>query len=200
MKHVAIAGLAAGAAMMMGAAFGAVSNLDPKLAQDPDIEVTNAMIGGQAMLPDRDIMENISASLMHTVFAANLKDSGIAAMLKPNGQFTVFAPTNAAFAAAGRQSKASLARSMRYMIVPGIYDSRSLMRMITEQGGRVHLRTAEGSDLMARMKGSKNIVLMDELGHTANITVYDVRDRNGIVHVVDRVLKPGNPARELASN
>ena len=200
MKHSAIAGFAAGAAMMIGGAFGAVSNLDPKSAQDTDIAVTNAMIGGQAMLPDRGIMENISASPMHTVFVKDLKDSGVAAALKPNGQFTVFAPTNAAFAAAGHQSKAGLARSMRYMIVPGTYDSRALLRMITEQGGRISLRTLEGGALMAQMNGPRNVALVDERGHTARITITDVRGNNGVIHVVDRVLQPGSGARELASN
>ncbi len=79
----------------------------------------NPMIGGQAMLPDRDILDNMSASPMHTQLVANLKESGVASALKTNGQFTVFAPTNAAFAAAGQQSKSSLARRMSYLIVPG---------------------------------------------------------------------------------
>jgi uncharacterized surface protein with fasciclin (FAS1) repeats len=200
MKRAVIAGLAAGAAMMIGGALGAVSNIDPKPAPDTEGEVMNPMIAGQAMLPDRDIMENISASPMHTTFVNDLRDTGVAAALKPNGQFTVFAPTNAAFAAAGHQSKAALARRMRYMIVPGRYDSRALLRMITEEGGTTRLRTVEGSDLTARMNGPTNIVLMDERGHTADITIYDVRDRNGIVHVVDRILEPGSATREVASN
>ena len=68
-------------------------------------EVMNPMIGGQAMLPDRDIMENMAASPMHTTFVNGLKDTGVAAALKTNGQFTVFAPTNAAFAAAGNAAQ-----------------------------------------------------------------------------------------------
>jgi len=200
MKRAAIAGFAAGAAMMIGGALGAVSDIDPKPAPDTDVEVMNPMIAGQAMLPDRAIMENISASPMHTTFVNDLKDTGVAATLKPGGQYKVFARTNAAFAAAGRQSKAGLARRMRYMIVPGRYDSRALLRMITEEGGSMRLRTVEGSDVTARMNGPTNIVLMDERGHTADITIYDVRDKNGIIHVVDRVLEPGVSTREVASN
>ena len=104
MKRAAIAGFAAGAAMMIGGALGAVSGSDPKPMPDAGLDMMNPMIGGQAMLPDRDILENISASPLHSQLVANLKESGVASALKTNGQFTVFAPTNAAFAAAGQQS------------------------------------------------------------------------------------------------
>src|SRR5258706_10286826 len=97
MNRAAIAGFAAGAAMVIGGALGAVSRTDPKPVPDINIEIMNPMIGGQAMLPDRDIMDNISASPMHSTMVAALKDTGVAAALKANGQFTVFAPTNAAF-------------------------------------------------------------------------------------------------------
>ncbi len=200
MKHAAIAGFAAGAAMVIGGALGAVSNIDPRPMPDINVEVMNPMIGGQAMLPDRDIMENISASPMHTTFVNDLKDAGVAAALKANGQFTVFAPTNAAFAAAGPQSKSSLARRMSYLIVPGKYDSQALLRLINEAGGDARLRTAEGGILVARMNGPTNIVVMDEHGNTADIAIYDVHDKNGIVHVVDSVLEPGGAARQIASN
>src|SRR5476649_773803 len=199
MKRAAIAGFAAGVAMMIGGALGAVSNSDPKPLADNNSEIMNPMIGGQAMLTDRDIMENIAASPMHSTFAAALKDSGVAGALKTNGQFTVFAPTNAAFAAAGPQSKSGLGRRMSYLIVPGKYDSQALLRLINEAGGDARLRTAEGGILVARMNGPTNIVV-DEKGNTADIAVYDVRDKNGIIHVVDRALEPGGPARQVAAN
>jgi uncharacterized surface protein with fasciclin (FAS1) repeats len=200
MKRAAIAGFAAGAAMMIGGALGAVSNTDPKPLPDSDAEVMNPMIGGQAMLPDRDIMQNMAASPMHTTFVNDLKDTGVAAALKTNGQFTVFAPTDAAFAAAGAQPKSSLARRMSYLIVPGKYDSQALLRVIGEAGGEAKLRTAEGGTLVARLNGPTNIVVMDERGDTADIAIYDVHDKNGIVHVVDRMLEPGGQARQVASN
>jgi uncharacterized surface protein with fasciclin (FAS1) repeats len=200
MKHAAIAGFAAGAAMMIGGALGAVSNTDPKPLGDANGEVMNPMIGGQAMLPDRDIMENMSSSPMHSQLVAALKDSGVAGALKTNGQFTVFAPTNAAFAAAGPQSKSSLARRMSYLIVPGKYDSQALLRVINEAGGEAKLRTAEGGTLVARMNGPTNIVIMDERGDTADIAIYDVHDKNGIIHVVDRALEPSGPSRQVAAN
>jgi uncharacterized surface protein with fasciclin (FAS1) repeats len=200
MKRAAIAGFAAGAAMMVGGALGAVSGNDSKLVPDAGVEQMNPMIGGQAMLPDRDIMDNISASPLHSALVAALKDSGVAGALKANGQFTVFAPTNAAMAAAGPQSKATMARRMSYLIVPGKYDSAALLRVIGEAGGEARLRTAEGGVLVARMNGPTNIVLMDEKGDIANIAIYDVRDKNGIIQVVDRALEPGGPSRQVAQN
>ncbi|HKQ45059.1 MAG TPA: fasciclin domain-containing protein [Rhizomicrobium sp.] len=203
MKRAAIAGFAAGIAMMVGGALGAVSRSDPKPvvpSAELNTEMMNPRIGGQAMLPDRDIMENISASPMHSTLAAALRDTGVAAALKTNGQFTVFAPTNAAFAEDGVQPKSSLARRMSYLIVPGRYDSQALLKAISEAGGEAKLRTAEGGVLVARMNGPTNIVVVDEKGAIADIAIYDVRDRNGIVHVVDRTLEPGGPARQVAAN
>src|SRR3954471_246461 len=147
MKQAAIAGFAAGIAMMIGGALGAVSGNDSKPVTDMSGEVMEPMIGGQAMLPDRDIMENMAASPMHTALAAAMKDTGVASALKVNAQFTVFAPTNAAMAAAGASSKSTMARRMSYLIVPGKYDSQALLRVINESGGQAKLRTAEGGTL-----------------------------------------------------
>jgi len=198
MKRAAIAGFAAGAAMMIGGALAAVSG-NEKIVPETNYELMNPMIGGQAMLPDRDIMENIAASPMHSALALALKDSGVAGALKSNGQFTVFAPTNAAMAAAGPQSNAAMARRMSYLIVPGKYDSATLLRVISEAGGEAKLRTAEGGVLTARMNGPTNIVIMDEKGNTADIAIYDVHDKNGIIHVVDRTLEPAGPSRQVAA-
>lgn len=186
--------------MAIGGALGAVST-GVERAPVADLgsdAAMNPMIGGQAMMPDRDILENISASPLHSQLVAALKDSGVASALKSNGVFTVFAPTNAAFAQAGPQSKASLARRMSYLIVPGRYDSQALLRAINEAGGEAKLRTTEGGVLTARMNGPTNILITDEKGESANIAIYDVRDRNGIVHVVDRMLEPAGPARQVA--
>jgi uncharacterized surface protein with fasciclin (FAS1) repeats len=203
MKRAAIAGFAAGAAMMIGGALAAVSDKglsDSKPLADNNAEIMNPMIGGQAMLPDRDIMDNINASPIHSTFATALKDTGVFTALKTNGQFTVFAPTNAAFAANGPQPKSSLARRMSYLIVPGRYESQALLKLINEAGGTAKLRTAEGGVLIARMNGPTNIMVMDERGNIANIAIYDVRDKNGVVHVVDHTLEPGGPTRQVASN
>ena len=139
MKRMMIAGFAAGAAMMIGGALGAVSNQSlssqPKPLTDIYAGVMNPMIAGQAMLPNRNLLENISASPEHTTLAAAMKESGVADALKANGQFTVFAPTNAALSTLParelEQNKAQLARVMGYLVVPGKYDSAG-----TAQGDR----------------------------------------------------------------
>jgi uncharacterized surface protein with fasciclin (FAS1) repeats len=142
---------------------------------------------------------------MHSTLVAALKDSGVAAALKANGQFTVFAPTDAALSAAGVKPKSitssNMGRRLSYLIVPGRYDSQTLLKAINEGGGEARLRTAEGGTLLLRMNGSTNIMVMDERGNIADIAIYDVRDKNGIVHVVDHMLEPGGGQnRQVATN
>ena len=147
MSYFSIAGIAAAAAMTVGGALGAVSNGavasdlgEPKALVNQDGGVMNPMIGGQAMLPNRTLLENISASPEHTTLAAEMKESGVASALKGDGEFTVFAPTNAALAnlPAQQQNKAQLARMMGYLVVPGRYDSQTLLRVIGEGGGQAN--------------------------------------------------------------
>jgi uncharacterized surface protein with fasciclin (FAS1) repeats len=200
MKRAATAGFAAGVAMMIGGALGAVSGSDPAPRAMLDTGIMNPMIDGQAMLPERDIAENLAASPLHTKMAQALKETGVAAALKTNGEFTVFAPTNAAFTAAGKMSDTDLARRMSYLVVPGTYDSATLLRMINEKGGDAHLRTAQGGTLVAKMNGPTNIMLLDENGNMANIAIYDIHDKNGVIHVIDRMLEPRGSTRQVAEN
>ncbi|MEP6830840.1 MAG: fasciclin domain-containing protein [Rhizomicrobium sp.] len=209
MKRMMIAGFAGGAAMVIGGALGAVSNqaIFPLEQPNPIVDsvggVMNPMIAGQAMLPNRNLLENIAASPEHTTLVAALRESGIADALKSSGQFTVFAPTNAALstlsARALEQDKTQLARMMGYLVVPGRYDSQALLRVISEGGGQAKLRTVEGGVLVARMNGPTNVILMDENGATADIAIYDVYDKNGVMHVIDHMLEPGMAARQVAS-
>ena len=202
MRRAAIAGFAAGAAMAIGGALGAVSNLtDSRPVIDPSSEVSNPMIGGQAMLPDHDLMANISASPEHTKLAAALRDSGIASALKSNGQFTLFAPVDAAFVADNPTgNKAQLAQRIGYLVVPGKFDSQALLQQISEGGGEVKMRTVEGGVLTARLNGPTNILLTDERGRTADISIYDVRSKNGVIMVIDRMAAPSGPPHQVASN
>lgn len=207
MKRMMIAGFAGGAAMMIGGALGAVSNshysAQPKPIVDATGGVMNPMIGGQAMLANRNLLENISASPDHTTLVAAMRESGVADALTGNGQFTVFAPTNAALstlpARALEQNKTQLARMMGYLVVPGKYDSQALLRVIGEGGGQAKLRTVEGGVLVARMNGPTNVILMDEKGGTADIAIYDIYDKNGVMHVVDHMLEPGMATRQVAN-
>jgi uncharacterized surface protein with fasciclin (FAS1) repeats len=131
-----------------------------------------------------------------------MTESGIADALKANGQFTVFAPTNVALAAlparAGRD-KSQLAQMMGYLVVPGRYDSQALLRVIDEGGGQANLRTVEGGVLVARMNGPTNVILMDEKGDTADIAIYDIYNKNGVMHVVDRMPEPGPASPQVAA-
>ena len=205
MSYFSLAAYAAAAAMTVGGALGAVSNGagndQPKAVLDQAGGVMNPMIGGQAMLPNRTLLENISASPEHTTLAAEMKESGVADALKSGGEFTVFAPTNAALAntPAQQRNKAQLARMMGYLVVPGRYDSQTLLRVIGESGGQVKLHTVEGGILMARLNGPTNVVLMDEKGETADISIYDIYDRNGVIQVVDHALLPGAVSGQMAS-
>lgn len=203
MKRAAIAGFAAGAAMMIGGALGAVSRDVPKAAPaDAGSDMMNPMVGGQAMLPDRDAVENMAASPQHTQLVAALKASGIAQAFHGNGQFTLFAPTDAAFAASPEvmRDKAGLARRMGYLVVPGKYDSQTLLEQINRGGGEVKMRTVEGGVLTAKLNGPTNILLMDERGRTADIAIYDVRSKNGVIMVTDRMSEPAGPPRQVALN
>jgi len=209
MKRMMVAGFAGAAAMMIGGALGAVSNqsysslAQPRPVMDINGGTMNPMIGGQAMLPGRNLLENIVASPEHTTLVAALRDSGLTDALKGGGQFTVFAPTNMALstlpARAMGEDKAQLARMMGYLVVPGKYDSRALLKAIGEGGGQAKLRTVEGGVLVARMNGPTNVLLMDEKGATADIAIYDVYNKNGVMHVIDHMLEPAMAARQVAS-
>ncbi len=200
MKRAVIAGFAAGAAMAIGGALGAVSTLsDSRPTIDPNSEVSNPMIDGQAMLPDHDLMANLSASPQHHKLAAALRDSGIGSALKSNGLFTVFAPVDSAFTADGA-NKAQLAHSIGYLVVPGRYDSHALLQEIGQGGGQAKMRTLDGGVLTATLNGPTNILLMDERGRTADIAIYDVRSKNGVIMVIDKMAAPSGPPKQVALN
>ena len=207
MKRYAVTGFAAGAAMMIGGALAAVSttgSAPSRALAATESGTMNPMIAGQAMLPNRNLLENISASPEHSMLVAAMKQSGVSDALTADGQFTVFAPTNTALSVLSArvltEDKAQLARLMGYLVVPGKYDSQGLLKAIGEGGGSAKLRTVEGGVLLARMNGPTNIILMDENGSTADIAIYDVYDKNGVMHVVDHMLEPGAPARQVADH
>lgn len=194
MQHLIIKAVAA--AMLVGAGTGAMTGADK-----PDIphDALNPMIGGQAMLTDVDIFDNASKSPEHTKLIAAIKSSGLAPMLRAKGPYTVFAPTDAAYDALPPKQKETLtahstkgqaARVVGYLVVPGRFDSQALLRLINEKGGEAKLKTLEGGTLTAMLNGPTNIVLMDERGDVADISIYDVYQSNGVIQVVDRALLP----------
>ena len=156
------------------------------------------MVGGAAMFPSKDIIDNAVNSKDHTTLVAAVKAAGLVDTLKSPGPFTVFAPTNAAFAAlpAGTvdtllkpENKATLTKVLTYHVVPGKYDAASLSKMVMDGGGRAMLKTASGGTLRATASGS-NVMITDDKGGVAMVTIADVYQSNGVIHVVNKVLLP----------
>jgi uncharacterized surface protein with fasciclin (FAS1) repeats len=178
---------AAATALAIGAGAGAVTSTPPP---QPAAEVMNPMIGGEAMQYTSDIAGNVAVSPEHTVLAADLKQSGVDSILRSQGPYTLFAPANAAFASSGGSvSKQELTKLLDYHIVRGRLDSKALLALIGEGGGRAKLSTLEGGTLIASLNGPTNIVLQDETGQTADIAIYDIYQTNGVIQVIDKVLR-----------
>jgi uncharacterized surface protein with fasciclin (FAS1) repeats len=157
-------------------------------------------VGGQPMLPSKDIVDNAVNSADHTTLVAAVKAAGLVDTLKTKGPFTVFAPTNEAFSElpAGTvptllkpENKAMLTKLLTYHVVPGEYDTTRLRAMILAGNGSATLTTVEGGKLWLMMNGSSNITVKDEKGGVADIIIADVRQSNGVILVVDHVLLPG---------
>lgn len=159
----------------------------------------DVMVGGQNMLPARDIIDNAVNSADHTTLVAAVKAADLVATLKGKGPFTVFAPTNAAFGKlpAGTvetllkaENKATLTKVLTYHVIAGKYDFMALSNAIKTHHGKAELATVSGGKLSFMMNGNHNISVMDESGHTASISTYDVVQSNGVINVVDTVLLP----------
>jgi uncharacterized surface protein with fasciclin (FAS1) repeats len=155
-------------------------------------------VGGAAMLPSKDIIDNAVNSKDHTTLVAAVKAAGLVETLKGPGPFTVFAPTNAAFAAlpAGTvdtllkpENKSALTGVLTYHVVAGKVDATTLTKMITDGKGTATLKTVAGGSLIAKADGGK-VTVTDEKGGSANVTIADVFQSNGVIHVVDKVLLP----------
>lgn len=156
------------------------------------------MVGGAAMYPSKDIVDNAVNSKDHTTLVAAVKAAGLVETLKSAGPFTVFAPTNAAFEKlpAGTvdnllkpENKSSLTKVLTYHVVAGRMDAQDLSKAIKAGKGMATLKTVSGGTLVATMKG-KNIMLKDENGGMATVTIADVYQRNGVIHVINSVVLP----------
>jgi uncharacterized surface protein with fasciclin (FAS1) repeats len=156
-------------------------------------------VGGQPMFPNKTIVANAVNSADHTTLVAAVKAAGLVDTLSGTGPFTVFAPVNSAFAAlpAGTvdtllkpENKGMLTKVLTYHVVAGTYDDAKLKMMIKAGHGEAHLKTVEGETLTFTMNGPSNILVRDAKNETADITISDVRQSNGVIHVIDRVLLP----------
>jgi uncharacterized surface protein with fasciclin (FAS1) repeats len=156
-------------------------------------------VGGQAMFPSKTIVANAVNSADHTTLVAAVKAAGLVNTLNGPGPFTVFAPTNEAFALlpAGTvanlvkpENKVALTKILTYHVVAGDYDTTKLRAMILQGNGTATLTTVSGGKLWLMMNGSSNILVKDERGDVADITIADVRQSNGVIQVIDHVLLP----------
>lgn len=158
----------------------------------------NPMVGGAPMLATKDIVDNAVNSKDHTTLVAAVKAAGLVDTLKGAGPFTVFAPTNAAFEKlpAGTvdtllkpESKAALTKTLTYHVVPGKQDAATIAKAITDGSGKATFKTVQGGTLTASLEG-KDVILTDEKGGKSKVTIADVMQSNGVIHVVDTVLMP----------
>ena len=158
----------------------------------------NPMVGGAAMYKNKDIIDNAVNSKDHTTLVAAVKAAGLVDTLKGKGPFTVFAPTNSAFDAlpAGTvdtllkpENKAMLTKILTYHVVAGNMDSKAIMKAIKKGKGKATFKTVSGGTLTASMSGN-NLVLTDEKGGMSRVTIADVKQSNGVIHVVDTILMP----------
>lgn len=155
-------------------------------------------VGGAPMYPSKNIIENAVNSKDHTTLVAAVKAAGLVETLQGAGPFTVFAPTNAAFDKLPKgtvetlvkpENKATLTKILTYHVVAGNMDAKTIAKAIKAGGGTATLKTVQGGTLKASMKGGK-LVLTDEKGGTSTVTIKNVYQSNGVIHVVDTVTMP----------
>lgn len=165
------------------------------LAQEKTVSV-----GGAPMYPSKTIVENAVNSKDHTTLVAAVKAADLVGTLSGAGPFTVFAPTNAAFKKLPKgtvetlvkpENKGTLTKILTYHVVAGKMSSADLMAAIQAGGGRATLKTVEGEPLTATMSG-KSIVLTDAKGGSSRVTIANVNQSNGVIHVVNSVLLPAS--------
>ena len=156
-------------------------------------------VGGALMYPSKDIVSNAVNSKDHTTLVAAVKAAGLVETLQSAGPFTVFAPTNAAFdmlpsgtvaSLLKVENKATLTTVLTYHVVAGKYNAADIVKLIKAGNGTATLKTVAGGNIMISMKG-KNVVIKDEKGGEAIVTIKDVNQSNGVIHVIDHVLLPG---------
>ncbi len=168
------------------------------IAQAGNMTGDNPMVGGAPMLVTKDIVDNAVNSKDHTTLVAAVKAAGLVETLKSAGPFTVFAPTNAAFSAlpAGTvdtllkpENKAALSGILTYHVVPGRIDSKAIAAKIKAGNGSATYTTVQGEPLTFKAMGN-NVTVTDAKGNSAKVTIANVYQSNGVIHVIDKVLLP----------
>lgn len=159
----------------------------------------NPMVGGQEMFPTKNIIQNAVNSADHTTLVTAVKAAGLVQTLEGPGPFTVFAPTNQAFnklptetveTLLKPENKEMLTKVLTYHVVPGKLSANELKKLIKTGNGTAELKTVEGGKLWATLHEGKHIMLRDEKGGAALVTIPDVFQSNGVIHVIDTVVMP----------
>ncbi|MEP5254174.1 fasciclin domain-containing protein [Winogradskyella rapida] len=181
------------AVLALSLIFGSTVMAQSKMEKD------SKMVGGAAMYPSKDIISNAVNSKDHTTLVAAVKAAELVATLQGEGPFTVFAPTNAAFDKLSEgtvdmllkpENKAKLQAVLTYHVLAGNYSGRAIMKAIKKGNGKASFTTVNGQQLTAMMDGDA-IVLSDTAGTISKITISDVKQSNGVIHVIDAVVLPG---------
>ncbi|MFA6152815.1 MAG: fasciclin domain-containing protein [Chitinophagaceae bacterium] len=172
--------------------------MSPAIATQTFAQEKTVTVGGAPMYPSKNIVENAVNSKDHTTLVAAVKAAGLVETLQSAGPFTVFAPVNKAFSdlPAGTvdnllkpENKGTLSAVLTYHVVAGRLGSKELMDKIKAGGGKAMLKTVQGEELTFMMKG-KDLWVMDTKGGKAKVTIKDVFQSNGVIHVIDKVLMP----------
>jgi len=161
--------------------------------------MNNPVVGGKEMFPAKNIIQNAVNSADHTTLVAAVKAAGLVDTIEGPGPFTVFAPTNQAFdkLPAGTvdnllkpENKSLLTKVLTYHVVTGRLSSSDLLKKIRDGNGTAELTTVEGGKLWVMLHDGKHIMMKDEKGGTALVTIADVFQSNGVIHVIDTVVMP----------
>ena len=182
--------------IVLGLSVMFVANLG--LAQDKMMTKDTKMVGGAEMYPSKNIVENAVNSKDHTTLVAAVQAAELAGVLQSEGPFTVFAPTNAAFDKLPEgtvatlikpENKEQLQTILKYHVVSGKWSAEAILGLIEKGDGKATIETVSGGTLTAWLKGS-DVYVTDENGNSAKVTIADVNQSNGVIHVVDAVLLP----------
>ncbi|WP_445731953.1 fasciclin domain-containing protein [Mariniflexile sp.] len=167
-------------------------------AQNKMMKEDTKMVGGAAMYPSKNIVENAVNSKDHTTLVAAVKAADLVDVLMGEGPFTVFAPTNAAFDKLPMgtvenllkpENKETLQAILKYHVVSGKWNAKDVLKLIKEGNGKAKIKTLSGGTITAWLKG-KDVYVTDENGNSAMVTMADVNQSNGVIHVIDSVLLP----------
>lgn len=167
-------------------------------AQNKMMKEDTKMVGGAAMYPSKNIVENALNSKDHTTLVAAVKAAELVDVLMGEGPFTVFAPTNAAFDKLPigtvenllkPENKKTLQTVLTYHVVSGKWNAKDVLKMIKDGNGKAEIKTVSGGTITAWLKG-KDVYVTDENGNSAMVTIADVNQSNGVIHVIDTVLLP----------